>query len=103
MASGGPYCVFFFLPFFGLRWVDASRVPSFRFLSPLSLWKRASTASCPKANFVAISISSLALVGVLRPSLLTRSQQEVLTRNAPMTSELVMLGSSVRCFENHRM
>jgi hypothetical protein len=23
--------------------------------------------------------------------------------NAPMTSELVMLGSSVRCFENRRM
>jgi hypothetical protein len=51
----------------------------------------------------AMSISSLALVGVLRPSLLTRSWQVVPARNAPMTSESVMLGSSVRCFENHRM
>jgi hypothetical protein len=52
---------------------------------------------------VAMSISSLALVGVLRPSLLTRSWQVVPARNAPMTSESVMLGSSVRCFENCRM
>jgi hypothetical protein len=52
---------------------------------------------------VAMSINSLALVGVLRPSLLTRSQQVVPARNAPMTSESMMLGSSVRCFENHRM
>jgi hypothetical protein len=35
--------------------------------------------------------------------LLTRSQQVVSARNAPMTSESVMLGSSVHCFENHRM
>src|SRR5688572_24451634 len=46
-----------------------------------------------------MSISSLALVGDLRRSLLTRSRQVVPTRNAPMTSESVMLGSSVRCFE----
>jgi hypothetical protein len=46
---------------------------------------------------------SLALVGVLRPSLLTRSRQVMPARNAPMTSESVTLGSSVRCFENHRM
>jgi hypothetical protein len=46
---------------------------------------------------------SLALVGVLRPSLLTRSRQVVPARKAPMTSESVMLGSSVRCFENRRM
>jgi hypothetical protein len=52
---------------------------------------------------VLMSINSLALVGVLRPSLLTRSRQVVPARNAPMTSELVMLGSSVRCFENRRM
>jgi hypothetical protein len=50
-----------------------------------------------------MSISSLALVGVLRPSLLTRSRKVVLARNAPMTSESVMLGSSVRCFENRRI
>jgi hypothetical protein len=56
-----------------------------------------------EANLVAMSISSLALVGVLRPSLLTRSRQVVPVRNAPMTSESVMLGSSVRCFENRRM
>jgi hypothetical protein len=73
---------------------------SFRFPSPLSLWKRASIASCPKANFMVMSINSLALVGVLRPSLLTRSRQEVPTRNAPMTSESVTLGSLVRRIEN---
>jgi hypothetical protein len=56
-----------------------------------------------EANLVAMSISSLALVGVLRPSLLTRSRQVVPARNAPMTSESVTLGSSVRCFENRRM
>jgi hypothetical protein len=38
-----------------------------------------------------MSISSLALVEV------------VPARNAPMTSESVMLGSSVHCFENRRM
>jgi hypothetical protein len=63
----------------------------------------ASTASWLEANLVAMSISSLALVGVLRPSLLTRSRQVVPARNAPMTSESVMLGSSVRCFENRQM
>jgi hypothetical protein len=52
---------------------------------------------------VAMSINSLALVGVLRPSLLTRSRQVVPARNASMTSESVMLGNSVRCLENHRM
>jgi hypothetical protein len=52
---------------------------------------------------VAMSINSLALVGVLRPSLLTRSRQVVPARNAPMTSESVMLGNSVRCLENRRM
>jgi hypothetical protein len=52
---------------------------------------------------VAMSISSLALVGVLRPSLLTRSRQVVPARNEPMTSESVMLDSSVRWFENHWM
>jgi hypothetical protein len=50
-----------------------------------------------------MSINSLALVGVLWPSLLTRSRQVVPVRNASMTSESVMLGSSVRCFENRRM
>jgi hypothetical protein len=52
---------------------------------------------------VAMTINSLALVGVLRPSLLTRSRQVVPARNAPITSESVMLGNSVRCFENRRM
>jgi hypothetical protein len=69
----------------------------------LSFRKMASTASWLEANLVAMSISSLALVGVLRPSLLTRSRQVVPVRNAPMTSESVMLGSSVRCYENRRM
>jgi hypothetical protein len=40
---------------------------------------------------VAMSISSLALVGVLRPSLLTRSRQVVTARNVPMTSESVLV------------
>jgi hypothetical protein len=48
-------------------------------------------------------VHQLALVGVLRPSLLTRSRQVVPARKALMTSESVMLGSSVRCFENRRM
>jgi hypothetical protein len=52
---------------------------------------------------VAMSINLLALVGVLRPSLLTRSRHVVPARNAPVTSESVMLGSSVRCFENRQM
>jgi hypothetical protein len=52
---------------------------------------------------VAMSISSLALVGVFRPSLLTRSRQVVSVRNALMTSESVMLGNSERCLENRRM
>ena len=72
-------------------------------LGYLSFRKMASTASWPEANLVAMSISSLALVGVLRPSLLTRSRQVVPARNASMTSESVTLGSSVRCFENRRM
>jgi hypothetical protein len=52
---------------------------------------------------VVMSINSLALVGVLRPSLLTRSRHVVLARNAPMTSKSVMLGSSLCCFQNLRM
>jgi hypothetical protein len=52
---------------------------------------------------VAMFINSLALVGVLRPSLLTRSRQVVPARNAPMTSESMMLDNSVHCFENRRM
>jgi hypothetical protein len=43
-------------------------------LGLLVLPKMASTASWPEANLVAMSISSLAMVGVLRPSLLTRSR-----------------------------
>jgi hypothetical protein len=72
-------------------------------LGLISFRKMASTVSWPEANLVAISISSLALVGVLRPSLLTKSRQVVPARNAPMTSESVTLGSSVRYFENRRM
>jgi hypothetical protein len=52
---------------------------------------------------VAMSINLLALVGVLCPSLLTRSRHVVPARNASMMSESVMLGNSVRCFENRRM
>jgi hypothetical protein len=84
--------------------VDASGSSSgWRPWGCLSFQKMASTAYWPEANLVAMSISSLALVGVLRPSLLTRSRQVVPARNASMTSESVTLGSSVRCFENHRM
>jgi hypothetical protein len=39
----------------------------------------------------------------LAPNLLTRSRHVVPARNAPMTSESVMLGSSVCCIENLRM
>jgi hypothetical protein len=52
---------------------------------------------------VVTSISSLARVGVLHPSLLTRSRQVVPARKALMTSESVTLGSSVHCFENRLM
>jgi hypothetical protein len=41
--------------------------------------------------------------GGLATQLALRSRQVVPARNAPMTSESVTLGSSVRCFENHRM
>jgi hypothetical protein len=94
---------FFLLFFLELCWVDASGASSFRFPLSLSLWKMASTACCPEANLVAMSINLLALVGVLRASLLTRSRQVVPTRNAPITFESVTLGSSMRCLENHRM
>jgi hypothetical protein len=83
--------------------VDASGASSFRFSLPLSSWKMASIASGPEANLVAMSINSLALVGILRPSFLTGSRQVVPARNAPMTSESMTLGSSVGCLENHRM
>jgi hypothetical protein len=43
------------------------------------------------------------LSGSLAAQFLTRSRQVVPARNTSMTSESVMLGSSVRCFENHRM
>ena len=57
----------FFLPFFlAPRGVDASGVSSDgRPWGCLSFRKIASTASWPEANLVAMSISSLALVGVL--------------------------------------
>jgi hypothetical protein len=71
-------------------------LPSLRLLS---FQKMASIASWLEANLVAMSINSLALVAVLRPSLFTRSRQVVPARKAPMTSESVMLGNSVRCFE----
>jgi hypothetical protein len=48
-------------------------------------------------------INLLALVGVLRPSLLTRSRHVVPARKTPMTSESVMLGNSVHYIENRRM
>jgi hypothetical protein len=41
--------------------------------------------------------------GGLATQLAHQVGQVVPARNAPMTSESVMLGSSVRCFENHRM
>jgi len=65
--------------------------------------KMAPTASSPEAKLVAMSSSWLVLVGVLRPSSCTSSLQVVLEIKAPMTSESVMLGSSVHCLENRRM
>jgi hypothetical protein len=82
---------------------DIFRLAALGLRACLSFRKMASTASWTEANLVARSISSLAVVGVLRPSLLTMSRQVVPARNAPMTSESVTLGSSVRCFENRRM
>jgi hypothetical protein len=43
------------------------------------------------------------LGGCIVSQFLTRSRQVVPVRNAPMTSESVMLGNSVHCFENRRM
>ena len=43
------------------------------------------------------------LVGVLRLSSCINSLQVVPAMNAPMTSESVMLGSSVHCLEKHLM
>jgi hypothetical protein len=97
-------CDFFLFFFLVLRRADDSGTSSGWLPGGcLSFRKMASTASWPEANLVAMSISSLALVGVLRPSLPTRSVQVVPARNTSMTSESVMLGSSVRCFENRRM
>ena len=65
--------------------------------------KIAPTTSSPEAKLVAISSSWLVLVGVLRSSSCTSSLQVVPAMKAPMTSESVMLGSSVHCLENHQM
>ena len=48
-------------------------------LVPLVLVKKGLDRLLPEANFVAMSISSLALIGILQPNLLTRSRQEVPT------------------------
>ena len=56
-----------------------------------------------EAKLVAMSSSSLVLVGVLRLSPCTNSLQVVSAMNAPMTSESVMLGSSVHCLEKRLM
>jgi hypothetical protein len=50
-----------------------------------------------------MSTNSLAVVGVLWPNSRTSSLQVVPERKAMMTSELVMLGSSMRCLEKHRI
>ena len=65
--------------------------------------KMAPTASSPEAKLVAMSSSWLVLVGVLRPSSCTSSLQVVPEMKAPMTSESVMLGSSVHCLEKRLM
>jgi hypothetical protein len=64
----------------GGRLGDVFLLPSLRLLA---FGKMASTASWPEANLVAMSINSLALVGVLRPSLLTRSRQVVPASERP--------------------
>jgi hypothetical protein len=46
---------------------------------------------------------ALAVMGVLRPNSRTNSLQVVPERKAMMMSELVMLGSSVRCLEKCQM
>jgi hypothetical protein len=50
-----------------------------------------------------MSIKPLAVMGVLRPNSQTNSLQVVPERKAMMTSESVMLGSSVRYLEKRRM
>jgi hypothetical protein len=46
---------------------------------------------------------TIAVMGVLQPNSRTNSLQVVPERKAMMTSESVMLGSSVRCLEKRRM
>jgi hypothetical protein len=72
----------------------------FCFPLSLSLWKMASMTCRPEANLVAMSISSLAIVGDLQPNFLTSSWQDIPVRNALMTSESVVLESLVCCLEN---
>jgi hypothetical protein len=66
-------------------------------------WKIAPTTSSPEAKLVVMSRSSLVVHGPLRPNLWMSSLQVVPTRNAPMTSIAVTLGSSVHCLEKRRM
>jgi hypothetical protein len=61
------------------------------------------TASSPMAKLVTMSINPLAVSGVLRPNSRTNSLQVVPERKAIITSESVMLGSSIRCREKRRM
>jgi hypothetical protein len=104
LSSGWP-CFplrpFFF--FLGSREPEASVVSAFCFPLAVLLEKIAPTASSPEAKLVAMSSSWLVLVGVLRPSSCTSSLQVVPEMKAQMTSESVMLGSSVHCLEKRLM
>jgi hypothetical protein len=63
----------------------------------------AKDAFSPVVKLVIMSIKPLAVMGVLWPSSRTNSLQVVPERKAMMTSESVILGSSVHCLEKHRM
>jgi hypothetical protein len=63
----------------------------------------APTASSPMIKLVMMSIKLLVVTGVLWPNSWTNSLQVIPERKAMMTSESVMLGSSVRYLEKRRM
>ena len=96
-----PLRSFFF--FLGSREPEASVASAFCFLLAVSSVKMAPTASSPEAKLVAMSSNWLVLEGVFRPSSCTSSLQVVPAMKAPITSESVMLGSSVRCLVNRLM